>query len=57
MILCGFQVPDNRSSRAEFIRVPPEASVVQVKELLQRFWCKGVSDIFVDGRETFSPFT
>ena len=38
-----FLVPDNRSNRAEFIRVPPEASVAHVKELLTRQWCNGVS--------------
>jgi hypothetical protein len=38
-----FLVPDNRSNRAEFIRVPPDASVAHVKELLTRQWCNGVS--------------
>ncbi|CAF3840513.1 unnamed protein product [Adineta steineri] len=33
--------PDNKSNRAEFIRVPPEASVTHVKDLLNRLWCNG----------------
>lgn len=35
-------VSDNKSNRAEFIRVPPNASVMHVKELLSRQWCNGV---------------
>ncbi|CAF0789998.1 unnamed protein product [Adineta ricciae] len=30
---------DNKSNRAEFIRVPPDASVMHVKELLIKQWC------------------
>lgn len=37
-----FSVPDNKSNRAEFIRVAPDASVLHVKELLTRQWCNGV---------------
>jgi hypothetical protein len=37
-----FKVPDNKSNRAEFIRIPPEANVAHVKELLNRLWCNGV---------------
>ncbi|UJR33550.1 hypothetical protein I4U23_020992 [Adineta vaga] len=31
--------PDNKSTRAEFIRIPPDASVMHVKELLVKQWC------------------
>ncbi len=41
-LLFVFKVPDNKSNRAEFIRVPPDASVIHVKELLTRLWCNGV---------------
>ncbi|CAF1256388.1 unnamed protein product [Adineta steineri] len=30
---------DNKSNRAEFIRIPPDASVARVKEFLNRQWC------------------
>lgn len=42
-LLVSFQVPDNKSTRAQFIRIPPDASVLHVKELLKDLWC-GVSD-------------
>ena len=31
-------VSDNKSNRAEFIRIPPNTSVVKVKELLYQQW-------------------
>ncbi|CAF3941979.1 unnamed protein product [Rotaria sp. Silwood2] len=31
---------DNKSNRAEFIRIPPDASVTKVKELMHAKWCK-----------------
>ncbi|CAM4802278.1 unnamed protein product [Rotaria magnacalcarata] len=30
---------DNKSNRAQFIRIPPDASVWHVKELMHRKWC------------------
>ncbi|CAF3772040.1 unnamed protein product [Rotaria sordida] len=30
---------DNKSNRAEFIRIPPDAPVMQVKELISTKWC------------------
>ncbi len=50
-----FKVPDNKSNRAEFIRVPPEANVAHVKELLNRLWCNGVGYLrfFFFGNEYF----
>lgn len=47
-----FKVPDNKSNRAEFIRVPLDASVAHCKELLNRQWCNGVSSSRV--RKTLS---
>ncbi|CAF2768165.1 unnamed protein product, partial [Rotaria sp. Silwood2] len=31
---------DNKSNRAEFIRIPPDADVMKVKELMHAKWCK-----------------
>ena len=42
-LFCLLIVSDNKSNRAEFIRISPNASVMQVKELLNRQWCREVS--------------
>ena len=39
-----FSVPDNKSNRAKFIRVPPDAPVTRVKDLLNE-WCNRVRQI------------
>lgn len=43
IFFCNFQVPDNRRSRARFMRVSPDASIFYVNNLLKH-WCDGVSD-------------
>jgi hypothetical protein len=42
----SFSVSDNKSNRAEFIRIPPDAPVMEVKELLNQQWCRGVKFFF-----------
>ncbi|CAF5055618.1 unnamed protein product, partial [Rotaria magnacalcarata] len=33
---------DNKSNRAQFICIPPDASVTHVKKLMLRHWCQHV---------------
>ncbi len=37
-----FKVADNKSNKAEFIRIPPDANVMNVKELLNKHWSSDV---------------
>ena len=48
-----FEVADNKSNRAEFIRIPQDASVMKVKELLNRQWCREVRIILAKENRFF----
>ena len=49
-------VSDNGFNRAEFVRVPADASMIHLKKLLIRQWCHGVSHRITQSKKNVLSF-